>query len=873
VRPSPKTATTYRHILIPLIIGIQIFSVVSILMTVYTVTQYARHIEENQFVLLGSRVSDELSMLTTKKTFDSHPNADVISLEHDNLTAVEKLISVTTKIYPQAIIFAQRGANAKAYYRGFTKQQVDQIQGVLFDDVTEQARAHARERNLVYEQEDFNGRKVVLFVPRIPTLNVADYVVNQQWPLIAATGFLSLIAAFFIYVFLRRRYIEVIHEQQRFESFAKTSSDWFWETDASLKTSYLSEHFVDVVGTNNKTVIGQPLVQFVQQSGLDEQNRTAQTLLSALSNREAFKSLRFCLSGPNGNKIWLSINGSPSFDETQAFIGYRGVGTNVTDQMSHQSELITAKLAAESANNIKSDFLATMSHEIRTPLNGVIGMTSVLMDSPLSQDQKEHVQIIQRSGNLLLNVINDVLDFSKLESGKIELDLAPFNPIQLMDTVTEVMWQQAHSKGLVIASTAAVCARRNYLGDGGRIRQVLLNLASNAIKFTHAGGICIDIKTTDTSSTESVLTISVVDSGIGIPIEAHERLFESFVQVDASTTRRYGGTGLGLAICKGLVDAMGGKLGVQSTLGGGSCFWFEIPVTKVDDATIRAGATRAYPPRPEQVEGVRVLLIDDTAVRVVATRKTLEQSGLEIVNVASVKEGFDVLCAAPDGQASFDVVILDMQQSISLQRFSLCRLLEYTHQIGAKLIVVSPLSRLEFVRRFPSVKPDHLIISPVLYWDRLYAVQSVLTEEVQSGIEARDDLAWKNNSQMKPPPLLILLVEDNAINAKVAMIMLQRLGHSVDTANNGREAVTAYSSRDYDVILMDMQMPVMDGLQATRKIRQLEYDEKRTPIIALTANALKDDVERCVAAGMDAHLGKPFDLEELQAVVRRCTRT
>lgn len=873
MKPGPKTATTYRQILVPLIIGIQIFFVVSILVTVYTITHYARHIEENQFVLLGPRLSAELSMLTTKKTFDSHPNADAISLEHDNLTPAEKLISATTKIYPQAIIFAQRGANAKAYYRGFTKEQVDQIQGVLFDDVTGQAQVHARELNLVYEQEESNGRKVVLFVPRIPTFNVLDYVVDQQWPLMAATGFLSLIFALFIYLFLRKRYIEVIHEQQRFESFAKTSSDWFWETDASLKISYLSERFVDVVGQNNKTVIDRPLVQFVEQSGLDEKNPAAVALLSALSNREAFKSLRFCLSRPNGNTIWLSINGSPIFDETQAFIGYRGVGANVTDQMTYQNDLITAKLAAESANNIKSDFLATMSHEIRTPLNGVIGMTSVLMDSPLSKDQKDHVQIIQRSGNLLLNIINDVLDFSKLESGKIELVLAPFNAIQLMDTVTEVMWRQAHSKGLVIASTAAVSARRNYLGDGGRIGQILLNLASNAVKFTHAGGICIDVKTTDTSSTESVLTISVVDSGIGIPIEAHERLFESFVQGDASTTRRYGGTGLGLSICKGLVDAMGGKLGVQSTLGGGSCFWFEIPVTKLDDATNRSAATRANPPRPDQIEGARVLLIDDTAVRAVATTKTLEQAGLEIVNVANVQESCDLLHAAPQGQVPFDVVILDMKESISLQRFSLSRLLKYTHQMGTKLIVVSPLSRLEFVHRFPSVKPDQLIISPVLYWDRLHAVQSVLTEQVQSGNEARDELVWKNDSQIKPQPLLILLVEDNVINAKVATIILQRLGHNVDTANNGREAVTAYSSGDYDLILMDMQMPVMDGLEATRQIRQLEDDEKWTPIIALTANALKDDVERCVAAGMDAHLGKPINVEELQAVIGRCTQT
>jgi PAS domain S-box-containing protein len=518
---------------------------------------------------------------------------------------------------------------------------------------------------------------------------------------------------------------------------------------------------------------------------------------------------------------------------------------------------------AEQANAAKSAFLATMSHELRTPMNGVIGMTGLLLDTSLTAEQREYADTVRCSGKALLTIINDILDFSKIEAGKLELECVDFAVRETVEDVLDLLAEQAHRKGLELGYLMPTDVPLWVAGDPGRFRQILTNLVGNAVKFTAAGEVLVRVSRMEETNHDTVLHVAVTDTGIGIPVEVQRRLFHAFSQADASTTRKYGGTGLGLVISKRLVELMGGTMGVESTPGQGSTFWFTVRLPT------RPPRDGAVPLAPSALHGLRVLCVDDHAMNRAMLEAQLTAWGLHVECVADGPDALAQLRSAHDQAHPYALAILDHQMP-EMDGLTLARaihadpILRTTH-----IIMLSSLGQRVQTDNTQSIGIAVSLTKPVRH-SHLYAC--IVTAMGLGALPSRRPQALPARllGAQAPFRARVLVAEDNVVNQKVTTHLLEKLGCRVDVVANGLEAVEACSRIAYDGVFMDCQMPEMDGYAATASIRQREAPTGRhTPIIAMTANAMQGDREQCLAAGMDDYLSKPVHAEALEAVLQQ----
>jgi PAS domain S-box-containing protein len=677
----------------------------------------------------------------------------------------------------------------------------------------------------------------------------------------------------------RRQADEALRDsEERFRGLFEDAPIAYHEIDTNGVVRRVNRAECELLGSQPEELLGRPVWDQVAD---DQRELSRERVAAKLTGQERLVPFERFYAGPGGERLRLEVHENLIRDEQGKVVGIRSALLDVSEKRQAEerleafsqqlqksnAELTQALKAAREAAELKSQFLANMSHEIRTPMNGVIGMTGLLLDTNLTAEQRDYADTVRKSAEALLSVINDILDFSKIEAGRLQMESYPFDLRLLIEEVNEMLAPQAEEHNLDLAVDYPPSAPRRFVGDGGRVRQVLINLVGNAVKFTAAGSVLISVDCRAREGQQTTVRVAVEDTGIGIPEDKLGALFQKFSQVDGSATRKFGGTGLGLAICKQLVQLMGGEIAVESRMGSGSTFWFTLPLaldTQPDAAPIGVA----------QLRGLRVLIVDDNQVN----RRVLEEQtaswGMES---RSMPRAHGVIAAMRDALASgqpYNFVLLDYQMP-GMDGAAVAEAIKRDPDLReVPLIMLTSVGHWNEVRRMEGTWVDASLAKPVRQLHLLNTLLVCRSKQAEAVLRVHQSpgsrsLGRKFSGRLADTGARVLVAEDNVVNQKVAVRMLERLGLRADMAANGREAVALFRMAPYDVILMDCQMPEMDGFEAAREIRRLENPEQHVVIVAMTAEARTGTREQCLAQGMDDYISKPVKLEDLYETLRR----
>ncbi len=664
--------------------------------------------------------------------------------------------------------------------------------------------------------------------------------------------------------FAERRHAErqLKESEERYRDLFENANDLIQSAGPDGSLIYVNRAWREALGYSEEEVCKLSLFDIIHPDSLAHCIKMFERVMSGekLDHVEAM----FVTKG--GRTISVEGSSSCSMKEGKP-VATRSIFRDITERKRFEAELAQARDEALESARLKAEFLANMSHEIRTPMNAIIGMSGLLLDTNLTAEQREFAETVRSSAEALLTLMNDILDFSKIEAGKLTFETMDFDLRNAVEGAVDLLAEAAQAKGVELFSLVYSDVPTQLRGDPGRLRQVLVNLLSNAVKFTGQGEVIVRVTKENDSGGGALLRFAVTDTGIGIPEEAQRRIFDVFSQADGSTTRKYGGTGLGLAISRQLVELLGGEIGVESAPGKGSTFWFTARFEKQPEQTEQREAPG------HQLEGLRVLIIDDNATNRKLVHHQVTSWGMRNGTAEGGAEALTILRREAAAGDPYLIAILDMQMP-EMDGLTLARAIKSDPAIaGTQLLMMTSLGRRDDAA-IREAGVDLCLTKPVKQ-SQLFDCLATLTGE-----HLVDEPLQQRRAAQVPPPkvsherreqLRILVAEDNSVNQRVALRQLDRLGYAADGVANGLEALDALSRIPYDVVLMDCQMPEMDGYEAAAEIRRREGDLKHTTIIAMTANAFEGDRERCFAAGMDDYISKPVKQELLSEVIERWT--
>ena len=664
---------------------------------------------------------------------------------------------------------------------------------------------------------------------------------------------------------------KLIRSESRYSHVINNVHEVIFQTDTQSNFTFLNPAWHDVTGFPIETMQKKSMIDFIY----PEQQKGIFHLLQQLFNgaTDQVRCDTQILTASHEHR-WIHLWISLIYDENGAICGTTGTINDITTRKQTEGALIAAKEAAELATRAKSEFLATMSHEIRTPMNGILGMAQLLLETPLNQEQQEYSRILYHSGQALLTIINDILDFSKIEAGKLTMEQIPFDLQKLCEEVCDLLLSQASNKDLELVLSYSPSCPRTLIGDPNRIRQILLNLLGNSIKFTSKGYVALKISADVVTPADLELNIEIIDTGIGIPPEKQGSLFQLFSQADASTTRRFGGTGLGLAICKGLSELMGGHISLTSAPSQGSTFKVHIYLKR------QHAVERSLPQYPE-LHFIPILVIDRLAINRTHIGECLQRYGMRVETAASAEEGLVKLKLMSHLSPRTPFILIDGQLAKSSEGISFAHSVRQNPQLANSHLILMSQTALRSLNPALYNAFNGFIAKPIRFYALINEIAAIHLGK-KTFLQTKEALDQEAATVHAPTPAVstitnkyskihVLLAEDNIVNQKVAVKMLEKAGAQVEIAQNGKEALKLIEAKVYDMIFMDCQMPEMDGFDATRAIRLFEqsHDRIRCPIIALTANAQEGDREECLAAGMTDFLAKPLKQDALREMLKK----